>query len=401
MADAPSYRELFRIARDEALTHNSRLTREIIERDGSDANTIISAGVAAADEVVTQLIRAEASTFLDSASGKQLDRLVFDRYGLTRKPASPAVGSVAFSTTAATVSAFSIPVDTRLQTADGTIFLTTANGSFPSGSTGPVVVAVRSADAGASQQARIGTITSILDTISGAPGDLAVTNTLATTGADDQEEDDSLRDRARRFFSTVEKGTLRAVEQAALSTPGVRTAVAFEFLDEFGRPDRATQLIISDAFTEALVDVAVTPAAYQTQSQVLAATVFQALDDVRAAGIYVDITVAKVTLLGVRLALSFQAGVDVDSVALQARAAIVNYINRLDPMANFIPADAVNTLRVVPGLIVTGAEIISPAGIVEPGTLEVLRTTLGLVVASSVQPDQALQGSGNSDGVRS
>lgn len=397
MADIPSFAELARVARDEALTRNSRLTREVLEREGSDANAVVSAGVAAADEVIGQLLRAQAGTFLDSARRKDLDRLVFDRYGLTRKPASPAQGSVQFSTATATVAAFPIPVDTRLQTADGKTFLTTTNGAFPSGSTGPVVVAVRSADAGANQQARIGTITSILDTIPGAPTDLVVTNVLATTGADDEELDDSLRDRARRFFTTVRRGTLRSIEAAGLAVPGVRTAVAFEFTDEFGRPNRATQLIISDAFTEALVDISVVPVAYQAQSQVLAATVFQALDDVRAAGIFVDVVVAQVSLLGVRLGLSFQAGVDVDSVALQARAAVVSYINALQPAQAFDPTEAINRLRLVAGLIVTGSEIISPVGTVTPSTLEVLRTTLGLVVASSVQPDQALQGSAVAD----
>lgn len=399
MADFPTFAELFRIARDEALSKNSSLTREIIEREGTDANALTAGGVAAADEVVGQLTKVASSLYLDSAVGQDLDRLVFDRYNLVRKPASPAVGTVEFSTTAANPTAFSIPVNTKLQTSDGKQFLTTAAATFPTNSTGPVLVAVRSAKAGLSQQAKAGTITNILASINGAPADLKVTNTLATAGADNEELDDSLRDRAKRFFTTVRRGTLKAIEAGALAVPGVRKATAFEATDGLGRPAKSVQLLVSDAFTDQLVNSATVPAAYEAQSQVLANAVFQSLDDVRAAGIFVDVRVAQVVLLTVQLGLSFVAGVDVDSVAFQARAIIVAYVNSLPPGEDFRRSDAIAALRGVAGLIVSDSDIISPAGDVVTTQLQVLRTTLGTVVASTVQPDRALAGSTNPDAV--
>jgi uncharacterized phage protein gp47/JayE len=277
--------------------------------------------------------------------------------------------------------------------------VTTASATFAAGGTGPVTVAVRSVLAGASQQARANTITSIADAINGSPDDLRVNNALATAGADDEEKDEQLRERARQFWTSARRGTLGAIQSAALAVSGVRKATAFEAIDALGRPAGAVQLILADAFTEQLVAVSPTPAAYQAQSQVLADEVFGALYDVRAAGIYVQVQVAQVTLQGVSLGLSFQGGVNVDQVALQARATVAAYVNTLAPGSPLRVANLVTVLRTIPGLIVTGNEVISPAGDVTPDTLEVLRSSLSLVVAVSLQPDRAIQATTNPDSV--
>lgn len=397
--DLATYNDLFRVGRDEILVRNGRLTRAVVEREGSDANAFTAAATAVGDEVMGQLARVEVAQCLGAARGKDLTRLVYDRYGILRKPSAPAVGTVEFSTATPTASPFAIPVNTLLQTADGVQFVTTVSSVFPASSTGPVLVAVRSAQGGVSNQASVGTITNITSAIPGAPDDLAVTNTLATAGAADEQSDDSLREQARAFFTTARRGTLGAIKQGALAYPGVDTAEVFEVTDAFGRPAKAVQLMITDAFTETLAELTTIPATYQTQSQVLASAVYQALDDVRAGGIFVDVQVAKVVLQPIVLALTFAAGVNADSVALKARATLVAFVNSRPPGVALSAADLVSALRTVQGLIVSGGEILSPAGTVVPTQLEVLRTTLGLVVASTVQPDVALAGSTNPDAV--
>jgi hypothetical protein len=378
------------VARDEIMAHNSRLRRDVVEREGTDANVLVSAMVAVGDEVVLHLQRLCAGQFIDSARKEALRRLVFDRYGLSAQTASPALCSVSFSTAAANPAAFSIPAGTKLVTSDGKQFATLSAALFPAGSTGPVSVPARSVLAGLSQQVAPGKVVNISDFIPGAPGDLAVTNPLASSGAADAEEDEDFRARAKSFFSTARRGTSAAIKQAALGVAGVRRASVFEAVDELGRPARWAQLIIADQFTDALV-LAEAPAGYAAQSQVLADTVFAALDDVRACGIFVDVVVAQVILQGVQLSLCFDAGAAVDTVALKARAAVVTYVNGLAPGAPFVPADCVEQLRLVPGLIVTGAEVVSPAGQVQPERLQVLRTTLSLVTVPTVVSTRALQ----------
>lgn len=400
--DFPSFEDLQRIARDEALSRNEHLTLEVADREGTEVNVLLAAGAAVGDEAVGQLTRVEAALFLDSAEERVLDRLVFDRYNITRNPASQALGTVKLSTTAPAPGTFAVPRGTRFSTSDGREFIAWAEASFSAGSTGPVYVQVRSVLSGRDQQAAIGTITSLLSQLAGSPADLVVTNDVATAGANDEESDASLRDRARRFFVTARRATVGAIEAAALLVPGVLTATAFEVLDALGRPARTLQLAVSDRFTDALVAQGIDPPTYNAQSQVLADSVFAALAEWRAAGIYVRVYVAQVVLQPITLGLRFLAGVDVDLVAYRARARVVSAVNELAPGEALDPADLVRVLAGVQGLDTDadnggGSEVLSPAGIVEAAPLQVLRTTIAFVVPTSVQPDRVLQASANPD----
>lgn len=391
--DFPNFRTLFQIARNEALARNPQLTQDAIDREGSDANILTATAVAASDEVVGQLITTTAGLFLDSANGDALDRLLFDRYGLVRKVASAAVGSVAFSTTVANPAPFVIPANTQLSTSEGLKFETISAALFPAGTTGPIYVAVRSLLAGANQQAAINTITSVVGTVPSSPTDLAVTNPIATAGASDRESDTEFRERGRNFYTTVQRGTLSAITQGALSVPGVVSASTYEFLDTEGQPNKRVACVIADKYTDALANYTAVPPVYEAQSKVLAQTVFNALEAYRPAGVFVQVQLAQVIPQPVSLALSFQAGVDIDIVANSARAAIANYINSLQPGDDLYLTPMIQALQGVPGLIVTGDEIVSPANqgtsadpLVVTTPLQVLRTSLSLVRASSSNP---------------
>lgn len=397
MPDFPSPSALFRVGRDEVLIREARISREAVERAGMDANILVASGSAMADEVVRLIAELAAAIFLDSAKRAALDHLVFDRYGLTRKPASASLGSVEFSTTAPSPTTFTIPSGTLVQTASGIQFATIEDAIFSVGTTGPLVVAVRSVLAGADQDVKIGVITSIISQIASSPTDLVVINTLATAGGDDEESDDLLRERGRRFFVTARRGTLAALEAAALNAAGVRTATAIEVIDVQGRPARLVQLVVADGFTEQFIEFDTVPPRFQTQSQMLTQAVQTAIDDVRAAGIFVQVTVANTILQPVQLALTFLAGVDVNAVALNARASIVQVINSLSPGKPIEVADLQDALRTVTGLLFTGQEIVSPPGDVSAKPLQLLRTSLGLVSAVSAQTDTPLATGTNPD----
>jgi hypothetical protein len=391
----PTRADLFLAARNEVLLKNSLLAAEAVERDGTDVNILIAAGAAMGDKVVGQLVAVAAGLFLDSAASQALDRLVFDRYGMVRKPAAPALVNVAFSTLAPAASSFTIPVGTIISTADGIQFSTVVATSISAGSSGPVYTAATSLLAGANQQIKSGTIQSIVSQITGSPNDLQVTNNAASAGAADRESDDQLRDRARRFWTTAQKGTLAAIVAGARSVPGVVRAATIEVLDGNSRPGRWVLCVVADNFTDALANLNQTSPSYATQSQALATTVFNTLDEFRCDGIFVQVAVAQVALLQVVLSLTFAAGVDPLVVANRARAAISAYVNELDPGASFVPTNALTKLRQVAGLIITGNEIAEPPGAVIPRSLQVLRTTAeligaasgGLPIAQTIDPD--------------
>jgi hypothetical protein len=380
MPDLPMFQDLFNIARDEALFRNGQLTLDAINRDGSDANIMIAAASAAADEVVTQLANALAALYLDSAQGENLDKLVFDRYQILRNPAAPAVGQVQLTTATSNPASFSIIQGTQFGTSNGITFISTDPVViFAAGSTGPITVNVESLLAGSSQQATIGTITSILTQIPGAPANLSVTNAAATAGAADEETDDSLRNRARLFFTTVQRGTMQALVQGALAVPGVVSAEGFESIDQTGVPSGTVELLIADQYTDALALLSTVPPSYQTQSQALAAAVSTALFNVRAAGVNVIVTVAQVVLQPIQLALAFPAGADTVTVASLVQAAVVSYTNSLPPGSIWSYAAAEAAIQGVNGLMFTGNEIVSPVGNVIPTPLQAIRTTLALV----------------------
>lgn len=381
MADLPIFEDLFEIAKREVLIRNPRLSRESVDRPGTDINIMLAAAAAVGDEVINQVANVAVASFLDSASGVDLDRLIFDRYGLTRKSAAPAIGSVNFTTTTATTASFIIPANTQLITGSGLVFQTIIEAVFPTGSTGPLAVPVRSILAGLNQQTRANTITNIGSRINGSPLDLTVNNPLATAGAADDEPDEEFRNRARNFFVTVRKGTIAAVEQAALAFPGITSAKLFEVLDPLGRPARVTELIVTDTFTDVLANLNQQSPSYDAQSSALADSLFNSLEDVRPAGIFVKITVATVVLIPIQLALTFDAGTNINDTELQARAAVVNYTNSLRPGENWVYNDAIDSLRGVLGLTVTGAEIVTPSGNVVPSYYEVIRSSLALTTA--------------------
>jgi hypothetical protein len=400
MSAIVTWSDLFRAARDQILVLNAQISRDAVERDGSDANILIAGAAAAADQVMGQTTTLAASLFLDSAVGPALDRLVFDRYGLLRTPASPAVGSVQFSTATANPMTFAIPSGTILQTASGTQFITTASAIFLGGSTGPVVVAVRSILAGSSQAANVGTITSIVSQIPNSPSNLSVTNTLATAGSNDAQTDESLRDEARGFFTTVQRGTLAALQEAALGVPGVQTASVFEVVNAQGQPARQVELVVADQFATQFANLTTVPPSFPAQSQVLASNVQIALDNVRAAGIFVGVSVASVVLQAFQLALTFIAGANADVTALNARATVVNFVNALPPGAPLVlggPNGLLAQIALVSGLQFTGNEIASPSGNVAVAPLQVLRTSLGIVAAVAAQSNIPITTGNNPD----
>ena len=398
MSDFVGFTDLFRVFRDEVLASNEKLSLDAVERDGADANVLGAACSAVGDEVIGQLAGVAAACWLDSAENQSLHRLVFDRYSLVCKQAAVALGSVEFSTIATTVAPFTVVAGTQLQTADGKKFLTISPVIFPAGSTGPVVARVRSSVAGKDQQVGVGMITSLTSQVSGAPADLTVTNSLATSGADDAESDDALRDRARQFWISARRGTGAAIEAATLAIPGVQKATAIEMLDVCGRPARFVQLIIADGYTDALVSQGVNPVTYQAQSQILAQVVYSGLSDVRAMGIHVEVLVAQVVLQPVRLRLRFQAGYDADAVADVARGTTIAFINSLRPGASLVISDLLIALGTVPGLVLGyGDEIESPAGDVLAQALQVLRTNLNLVTVASMQTDMPVAPTANPD----
>lgn len=379
MPDLPSFVDLQQAGRAEMLADSNRLTPEVLDRDGSDANVLNASSAAMGDQIVGQLALVLRDLFLGTAKGAALRKLAWDRYRLASKEASAAWGTVEFTTTAAAAATFTIDVGLRLSTSDGTEFETLTVAVFPAGSTGPISVPVRSVLAGAGQQAAAGTITNITGTITGQPADLAVTNAAATAGAGNAESNDSIRERAVNFYTTVRRGTPSAVLQGALATPGVVKANVFEYLGADAQPNGRLNIVVTDNFTAALVNQSANPPAYQTQAQALALQVRATLQEYIAQGVAFSVFVAQVILLSQRLSYAVQASYDPSTVDNAVRATAANYVNTLRPGQTYDPGEVKRIVDSTEGVVAESCVVLSPTVPVVPAALQVIRTSLGLV----------------------
>jgi len=128
--------------------------------------------------------------FVQTTFGTYLD-LRAEEYGIARRQAVAATGTVTFTGTPGTV----IPAGTRVSTpstevAPAVIFKTIQKAMIGAG--GSVDVSVVAIEPGASGNVAPGAITVLVEPLAGVS---AVTNSAATSGGLDEEDDDSLRDR--------------------------------------------------------------------------------------------------------------------------------------------------------------------------------------------------------------
>ena len=371
MADFPTRAELFEIGADDVLVRSQerspgrRSSPEEVFTEGSDVNILLSSSSAMAEEVLRQLVESQRALFLATAEREDLDRLVFDRYSgsIVRKGASAAVVPVVFSRPGGPLLALTIPVGTRVGTRDGVSFVTVSAATFGPGSTGPVTVVAQCTAAGVQGNVAIGTVVDILDAL-GDPN-VIVTNAEPGAGGDDTESDESLRQRARDFFSAARRGTAAAIRFGALTVPGIRQATVVEDTDLNGDPTGRVALYVADANGQA--------------NSALVAAVRTALVEYRAAGIFVNVSGAVPTFVEIVLRLRFVAGFDSTLVFDQVRRAIVAAVNVLPPNAILTRSLIFGVARSIPGAIVLDDAIVAPVGDVVPGPGQVLRTAIDLV----------------------
>ena len=161
-------------------------------------------------------------SFPQSAQGKYLDQHAALR-SIRRASATCATGLLRFGLAAAVERDIPIEAGTVCMTADGVRFLTLKDADLPAGSL-YVDVPAAAIEPGKTGNAAANTIT-IMAAI--PVGIRACTNPGAFTGGEDQEDDDSLRERLLDSYRRLPNGANAAYyEHTALSYPGVAAATA-------------------------------------------------------------------------------------------------------------------------------------------------------------------------------
>lgn len=369
MPDLPTRLDLYALGRGYVLQNAKRIDPGIVDTAGSDVNLFVGSGSVMADAVVKQIGYQTARVLLDGADGEDLDRLAYDRYGITRKGASSALGEVIFTRPAVGASG-SIIIGTKLRTAAGIEYITTSTASFSSGD----LISradVRAVQAGKTTQVGANNIQAF--TQAGLIFDKSITpnNPLTTAGGEDAEDDETFKNRIRNFWNTARRGILAAIEFGATTVDGVVSAVAIETLGVDEQPARLVNLYIADSSGVA--------------SEQLAAQVRVALNDYRAAGIAVIVYTTLPVIVNITLSLSFRANVDTVSITENVQNAIVEFVNSL-PVNGTLYRNAMGAVLqrfTDDGLIANDQSVLSPAGDLVPGIGQTFRTTAANVVVTT------------------
>lgn len=362
--DLPSRLDLYSVGRSYVLQRANKIDPFTVDVEGSDVNIFVGSASVVGDKIVKQLGYSIARLFLDGAFDEDLDRLAFDRYGLTRKGASAALGNVSLSRASFANGAGTIPSGTVLLSTGGFEYITTQAATFGASVLTGVTANVRASQAGKAPQASANQLTKFKNPSSLFDPTIQVNNPASTAGGEDVEDDDTFKNRVRDFWNTARRGVLAAIEFGALTVPGVVSAQASEVLTGTALPARVVNLYISDSTGVA--------------SQALASQVQQALLDYRAAGIAVLVSTSIPQIVPVQLALTFQSGVDTVTLSQLVAAAVVGFINSLPVNGPLYLADLYSVLqRFAPdGLVITQSTVIAPAGDIIPAVGQTLRTTI-------------------------
>ena len=169
--------------------------------------------------------------FSSTAEGAYLERRASE-YGIYRKQATPAVGTVTFTGTGV------VPEGTQIQTEDGAVYVTTAESSDGS-------APIRAAVAGKTGNADAGIELTLVSPIAGIQ---SVCFASELTGGADAEDDEALRERLLYRQKTPPKaGTKADYVKWALEVPGVTRAWCFP--KELGQ-GHVTVRFMTDGMTE-------------------------------------------------------------------------------------------------------------------------------------------------------
>ncbi len=337
-----------------AATPGTQLSPSVVDVPGSDLNVVLGLFAVLAENVSVRGAKGQRGAYASLARGPQLDRVIYDRSGLSRFSANPAsVDLVLTRPTPGGPTPGTFPATSIVQTADGVQFATDTDAVFGDLDTQGDVSATALIAGTAGNVASYSVVS-----FSTAPFDdtLTVTNPTPAAGGAETEDDIPFVGRYLAWFPTLARATLAAIELGALMVDGVAVATATELINpNSGYPAAAVQLIIGDLNGNATGD--------------MLTAVANSLLAYRALGIPVFTSAGQVTYQPVEWSPAFQTNIN-QSLALQRLAAVTvavaQYLAPGPTSGILYRAKLIAAAQQVPGLIVTDASLVIPAGDVVP-----------------------------------
>lgn len=358
MADLPTRTELFQVGRRSLVNApgTRRLNPGVVDIPGSSLNLLFGANSLMGEEVVARSAKQLRGLFIDTARGAQLDRVAYDRFGITRKPENPASATLTLTRPVPGVATpGTYTAGSRVQTVEGLQFATDTDAVFANFTTS-VTVTATALETGINSNVAANALVQFAD----QPFDsnLVVTNPAAAAGGNAGERDVEFRARIRDFFPSIRRGTLAALEFGARTVPGVATAKAYELVSN-SLPAGYTQLIISDTQGNA--------------SDTMVTQVSDALLEYRALGVPVVVLAGTPVAQSVTWAVSYETNVNTTAAQEELRqvtAAVPQFYRGGQVLYR---SELLSAAKTVPGVIVGENSLVVPAGDVVPANDELIR----------------------------
>lgn len=360
MAQILTRQQIYDIAVTELKAQNSKITDF---NEGSLAD-VMSGVIAQVLSEMSELTVTEFSkTFFNSANGPEvtgstddLQTLAVDHFGddFARPSATESGGQVTFSRSATTAGDVLIQAGTAVSTsanASGqkTRFVTLADVTM----TGTSINAQVQCDtAGAAGDVAAGSITTIQTTLTDPT--VTVTNAAAMSGGEDELNDAQYRAFILNKLKGLKGATLAALKAIAATVAGVQTVTAIEQFFTAIQYNIGTGLPVPGAvyfqFPYAYIYIADVNG---SASNTLVKSVQTAIDEVRAAGVKVQVVGAQPVSQNWTMALTLNAGgpnfATLQSDKTQLLQSMANYVAALDIGTGFNRTAAVNAFLAIWG----------------------------------------------------
>lgn len=283
----------------------AELNDSIDKREGSVAHDLLYPSAIETSLAYVELDAVLMLGFAETTEGYWLD-LRAGEFGVTRKPAAKAEGSVVLTGPADTL----VPVDTLLMTDDEEpVYFLTKDEVVLTGGTATVVAEAQIG--GADGNISAGRITTL------APGDLygvvTATNSLAFSGGTDEESDEELLGRLKdRVQKPATSGNANHYIQWAKEVVGVSDAKVYPLWN--GPGTVKVVLLSSDRKTP-------------NQTVIDAATTY--IESVRPFGATVTVAGVVEVPINVTVTLTLQAGGDLVAIKAEFEQALTDYLEEL------------------------------------------------------------------------
>ena len=301
------------------------------------------------------ILQVQTMTRAATSVGADLDSFYAD-FGFYRLAAAFSTGQVTFSRFTATAAA-TIPVGTTIETADGSqayaVAVDITNSSYNATlnayvlpiNASSITLPVKATTPGAGGNVLAGTVTAITQAL---PGIDAVTNANPFTNGLDAENDPAFRARFQLYIASLSKGTKDAIRSAIANIQQGMQVIITEDFQYNGTYDPGFFYVVVDDGSGA-------------PSSNLLATVYNAIDAVRALAVRFGVFAPVIVTANVSLIVTSATGYDHPTVVGSVGTALRAFLNTLPLGADLSYTQIASIAYSIPGVTNVTAVLVNSA----------------------------------------